>query len=457
MNPNPSLHRRLAMGLAAVLFLVFLGQWLLMSVALRQLYTDSIVSRLRHDAEVLYGALQFPENASPRLVPARVSPIYMQPWSGHYYHIQVGETHFRSRSLWDLELSLSQPASGEEGVQTLPGPRQEPLLTYTGRFAREDQVIFILVAEEVGFSARLINRTLFWYAVIALLAVAVLLGLQWVLIKRRLQPLKQAGAALQAVERGEFRMLATAGVPAEIVPFVHEINQLLAALTDRLQRSRQAGATLAHDIRTPLAVLMQLTDRPELADHAGLRGQMQQQIQSIGARMDRILRRVRVAGLQTADWLDLHPELLALVEMMPQMHAHRPLRIERVIPEDLVVRIDREDLLELVGNLLDNGCKWARETVRLTVERQPVRITVEDDGPGCPPERFAEVLQWGGRADATVPGSGIGLALVKEIATAYLGRVELGRSARLGGFWVRVTLGVGDEPVGSVSRRATGP
>ncbi|MBF0271756.1 MAG: hypothetical protein HQL98_06825 [Magnetococcales bacterium] len=446
---NPSLQNRLAIGLAMVLIPVFLGQWILMSVALNRINTEYVTSRLAHDAEALFVALQFPpaHPSTPRLLPARISPIYVQPWSGHYYHVQVGDTVFRSRSLWDTELVV--PEMGSRVVEThtmMQGPRNEPILTLVRRFHKQEQTITILVAEEVSLNDRIVQTTQVWYAVIALLAVVVLLILQREMVKRRLHPLKQAKDELQQLERGTFHTLTTTSVPLELLPFIIEINRLWSILANRLKKSREVSGNFAHNIRTPLTVLLQLTEKPELDPHPALRTRMQQQIQTIGALSGRILKQVRMAGsTQAAPPIDAGAELTTLVEMMEQMYAHKAIRVEAHIPAGLsaglMISMDREDLLELVGNLLDNGCKWAKTTVRCTVERDSgLQITVEDDGPGSPPEQFEQILKRGGRADQSMPGYGIGLAVVQEIVTVYNGELVLGRSEALGGFQVRVRL-----------------
>ncbi|MBF0215265.1 MAG: ATP-binding protein, partial [Magnetococcales bacterium] len=213
-------------------------------------------------------------------------------------------------------------------------------------------------------------------------------------------------------------------------------------LSHRLQHSREASGNLAHAIRTPLTLLLQLTERPELEDHAQLRATMQQQIQTIDALTGRILKQVRVAGSHGASPpLDLGAELAVLVDMMHHMHRNRGVRIETRLPAGVMARVDREDWLELIGNLLDNGCKWARSTVRCHIIRaDTLRIVVEDDGPGVPPSQEARLLERGARADPSVPGYGIGLAVVQEIVTAYHGTLTMGSSPELGGLRIQIDL-----------------
>ncbi|MEO5363705.1 MAG: ATP-binding protein [Magnetococcus sp. DMHC-8] len=439
---NPSLQNRLAVALSAVLIPVFLGQWLMMSIAVQRINSDYVASRLRHDAETLLAALQFAteKGLPPQLIPARISPMYERPWSGHYYRMEVGDTVFRSRSLWDMELTV--PPSDDASVHTLQGPNNETLLALTHRFYKQEQTITILVAEETSLSQQMVRATQFWYALLAMLAVGVLLVLQRAMVKRGLRPLEQARDEMHRLEQGTLQRLTTTSVPREILPFVDEINRLLANLTVQLQKSREASGNLAHTIRTPLTVLLQLTEKPEMDAHLALRQQMQHQIKTLDQLTGQVLKRASMAGATPGmPTIHIGSELSNLVEMIQKMYSARSVQIEADIPDGLFAMMDREDLLELAGNLLDNACKWARTKIRLTVSPAPgLRLTIEDDGPGCPPTHYAHILKRGGRADPSTPGHGIGLAVVNDIVTAYNGQMVFGHSRTLGGFHIQVQL-----------------
>ncbi|MEO5349712.1 MAG: ATP-binding protein [Magnetococcus sp. YQC-3] len=467
---NPSLQNRLAIGLAALLIPVFLGQWLLMSFAVQRINNDYVASRLRHDAETLLAALQFANDTEspPQLIPARISPIYERPWSGHYYRVEVGDTVFRSRSLWDMELTPSP--SADEAVYTLQGPKNERLLALNNRFYKQGRAITILVAEETSLSEQMVRTTQFWYALLAMLAIVALLVLQRVMLKRGLRPLEQASEEMHRLEQGSVQRLTTASVPREILPFIDEINRLLASLTVQLQKSREASGNIAHAIRTPLSVLLQLTEKPELDAEPALRQQMQNQIKTLDQLTGQVLKRARLAGsTPVAPTIHISAELSNLVQMMRQLYSSRSVQIEAEIPAQLFAMMDREDLLELAGNLLDNACKWARTTVSLTVSPTvDMQLTIEDDGPGCPPAHYAQILERGGRADPVIPGHGIGLTVVNDIVTAYNGRMLFGHSERLGGFQIQIWLDCAYRPpppvdtamgeqTGSVHRQAASP
>ncbi|MBF0180890.1 MAG: sensor histidine kinase [Magnetococcales bacterium] len=437
MSAAPSLQKRLAFGLTLALVVVMAIQWGVASLAIRHLTQAYVQSRLSHDAESLLAAL---DPTGPQLNPARVATMYARPWSGHYYRIRVGDTVLRSRSLWDADLTFPEDPQGREVVITANAPRSGSMLILVRRYVKQDIFIIIAVAEELtGFEKNVLILQV-GFACISLVVILSLLILQKRLLRRALQPLDAAGSEVRRLERGEVATLTLAGAPLEVLPFLEAINRLLSTLQERLERSRQAAGNMAHAIKTPLTLLMQLSESRELEEHADLRGKCVAQVERIRAITSRELKKVRLAGTQgVTRSVDAVRELTGLAEAMRRLHQARGLRIEMCLPQEIPMRMDREDLLELSGNLLDNACKWARERVRLTVT-DALCLQVEDDGEGCPPEHHARILKRGERADDATAGQGIGLAVVAEIVADYGGRLELGASEDLGGFRVTVFL-----------------
>jgi two-component system sensor histidine kinase PhoQ len=188
---------------------------------------------------------------------------------------------------------------------------------------------------------------------------------------------------------------------------------------------------LAHSLKTPLAVLRSLPERPALLD---------EQIE----RMDHIvqyqLQRAATAGRSAlAAPLPVQASVTRLANTLQKVYADRAIVLEQRISTKACFRGDEGDLLELLGNLLDNACKWSRHTVRITAQMQDGRLAllVEDDGPGIAADQVEQVLQRGGRLDEATPGHGIGMAMVRDIVTAYQGELSIERSA-LGGAAIRI-------------------
>jgi signal transduction histidine kinase len=220
---------------------------------------------------------------------------------------------------------------------------------------------------------------------------------------------------------------------------VAEVNRLLVLVERRLHQSRTAIGNLAHALKTPLAMLFRLAENSQLDDHQELRNQLQQQTQAIHERIERELKRARISGnLQTASVFNPRQELTALVMLLQNVYAEKNLMIHVNAPDQLI-NFDREDMLELTGNLLDNACKWADKQVVVTVEQGPgIIISVEDDGPSCSLQDMQQLSKRGLRLDEAVQGHGLGLAIVRDIAVFYGGTLEIMRSAQLGGLQVSV-------------------
>jgi signal transduction histidine kinase len=277
-----------------------------------------------------------------------------------------------------------------------------------------------------------------------LITCAVLLGLialqMWV-VQRGLRPLEQVRSDLRRLERGEVQEL-TGKVPAEVVPLVLEINRLITILGDRLERSRNALGNLAHALKTPLTALDQLLNSDELRAYPQLQTQLREQSGMIGSFILRELKRARLAGAATPGGrFDVRQELPLLLTALKQIYRDKNLEVDWTIPPGLAYPAEREDMLELFGNLLDNACKWATSKVVFTVAGGPgLSFSIEDNGPGAPEEKLEQLSARGVRLDESVGGYGLGLSIAREIVEYYRGEMGFDRSPSLGGFrvWVRL-------------------
>lgn len=360
---------------------------------------------------------------------------YLQPFSGHYFIIQVDGEKFRSRSLWDFTL-LEEETTMDS---LLPGPGEQQLLSYQASYQLDGSDVVVTVAEDyqpvLDRFYLLRNRGLAGGALMLLL-----IGLwQWRLIRRALKPLEQTRLQLQELEDGQRQQLDEQ-LPDELRPLVRQFNHLLERIDEQLKRSRSAAGNLSHALKTPLAVLVSLQARPELQAHPELLQLLREQLQLIERRIDRELSRARMAGEQQGGLMFVcADEIPSLLQLMQQVHDN--ISFEHQMPEDLRLPFDRDDLLELLGNLLDNAGKWAKSQahLQLAVSAQELIIRVEDDGPGIRPGQRQQLIQRGQRSDEQTPGHGLGLAIVQDIITALHGRMELADSG-LGGLLVQVFL-----------------
>jgi signal transduction histidine kinase len=257
-----------------------------------------------------------------------------------------------------------------------------------------------------------------------------------------LRPFRRLRQKLAAVRAGDGRRLE--GIyPTEVQPLIDDLNALLENREKALKRALAAAGDLAHDLKTPLALLAREAERagalgdPELADGIA------QQVERMSRRMNYHLARARASasGAASAHSCPVASCADALIRTVTKLYASRELEIASTIAPDLCARVQREDLDEMLGNLLDNACKWAKSRIVLGATRSgaTVTLTVDDDGSGIPRTLRAAALARGVRIDESSGGSGLGLAIVRDLAEIYGGSVSLEESS-LGGLSVRLSL-----------------
>jgi len=401
--------------------------------------------------EQLTARLEFGPEGQPVVDTARLSdPRWVKPYSGRYWQVEAypragaGAPVLRSRSLWDevLRLPADTVPDGTVHRHGVVGPAGQPLLalerTVNAPHARSWTLV---VAADASDTEAAIDH--FAGVLAASLAVLlVLLGLAavaqvWV----GLSPLRALQHAVAALETGQTARLQ-GRFPAEVQPLVDDFNRTLQRQEEGLARARTQAGNLAHALKTPLAVLRHAADKaldpgqPPALHTLGQ--QMHEQVDKAQQHIDWHLRRARSAaqaGATQRPRTALLPTLRALVRVMEKVHAQRQLRITLASEAaDPPVPVEQEDLHELLGNLVDNACKWAHSRVHIQVDSAG-NVTVDDDGPGVPEAQRAQMLQRGERLDETTPGSGLGLAIVAELADLYGAQLALGQSP-LGGLSV---------------------
>ena len=264
-------------------------------------------------------------------------------------------------------------------------------------------------------------------------AVSMAAGL-W-LVWSSVRPLFGLRRRLAAVRHGEEQRV-TGSYPSEVQPLVNDLNALLDHREQVVARAIARAGDLAHGLKTPLAVLSQEAERTLAAGQAEIGGAISHQVERMRRQIDYHLAQARAAaaGASLGARSVLKVSLDGLARTLERLHAGRGLTITIDVPPELAVRVQREDLDEMLGNLLDNACKWARSVVRVrsSAEGGVAVIEVEDDGPGIDPSMREAVLRRGVRADEAAPGSGLGLAIVRDLAELYGGSISLGTSS-LGG------------------------
>lgn len=436
-----SLQFRLSLGLFISLVLAFVVLWVLVSNASRYLAEGYIITRLEHDTESLLAAVQVDNSGKLSLDPAHISPIYARPFSGHYYKILLRTASLRSRSLWDQDLMFQTLPTGHQQRLHTRGPQQQPLLMLVSAFNKAGQVITIAVADDLSPVEADLAHLQRYFVLAAVILLLALIATQGLILHAGLRPLEKTRRELQALAQGKLSQLDQR-VPREISPLVAEINHLLDVLDKRLSRSRNALGDLAHALKKPLTVLKQLAREDNLASHPELQQTLSTQLDTMQRHVTRILQRARLAGEGPVGSLfHASEEIPALLKTLQHMYYDKAIEFETNMPAQLTVAVDREDMLELIGNLLDNACKWATHKVRISITHDhTTQIDIEDDGPGVAPDKLMDLTRRGLRLDETTEGHGLGLSIVNEIVTSLGGELQLQRSQDLGGLLARVML-----------------
>jgi len=435
-----SIQIRLASGLIVSLIIFLIAQWLLIGTSIRHLSEAYVATRLEHDAQALLNALDFKEQPVV-LNTAIVDPIYKQPFSGHYYKITTQNSEFRSRSLWDTDLPLLKVERGQSRTTHTTGPQNQPLLVFHTTYKKDKDLIFISVAEDETSILQDIETFQLQHSIISIAVLSILVLIQGYIVKRNLNPLDSVRRELENLEQGIINQL-NENVPKEIFPLVKELNRQLIAIKKRLDRSRNAAGNLAHALKTPLTLITQIANSDELKQHPEITDRLLQHSEAIQQSIERELKRARMAGGNVAgSQIRLLPEVNDLIKTLSAMYQQKTLSIKIAISPDVVCHMDRQDMLEILGNILENAFKWARGNIRIVAaQNHHLEISFEDDGPGHDPGDMETLLNRGVRADETIAGHGLGLSIVSEIIDEYGGRLEFSRSIELGGLRACIRL-----------------
>jgi len=436
-----SLQSKLGTGLILSLIAVFSLLWLLTSFSVQYLAEAYIASRMGHDAEMLLSTLRLDTTGKMILDESTIGPVYKKPYSGHYYLITSKMQVISSRSLWDQQLKPVEIETGEVIQSYQDGPDKQTLLVLNFGFNKQGRSLTVTVAEDLNPVKQNISRFQARFAIVSIVMLLLLVALQVFILRHSLKRLASIRSELQALQRGEADQLST-DAPTELQPLVSEVNHLLGLMTQQLRRSRDALGDLAHGIKKPLTILQQLANKHGTDITTDVKETLANQTTEINRLTDRILKRARLAGHQHSGMrFSFAKDLPDLINTLDLMYHDKNITTQVNIDKEVNSLIDREDMLELLGNLLDNAYKWARQTVSISIKNKPgLSICIEDDGPGADPEKLQLLHKRGVRLDETKQGYGLGLAIASDMVREYNGRLVFGKSEKLGGFRVDITL-----------------
>lgn len=372
-------------------------------------------------------------------------PKYLTPFSGRYW--QVTGAHgqiYGSASLLDATLPGAEAASPTLALFDTANPEVEDVRVAQQLISLEDGSTWtVAVAEsltELNAERRETRQSLLAaFALVAVIGLASVL-LQTASIVRPLDRLRRDVA--QRWEKDE--ELNEADYPEEVAPLVGDINGLLARNREIIARSRRQAADLAHALKTPSAILR--NELTLLAESSHDMGKALDALDRVDAQLGRSLARLRASnsGESSQVRADLSHSVDRFQRMFGMLAKREGKSLTVTCDPGLTIRMDPQDIEEVLGNLLDNALKWSRSAMTLTARKRPagIEVRIEDDGPGIPEADRAEAMKSGARLDTSKPGTGLGLAIAGDLLQAYGATIALEESAALGGLAVRITLPV---------------
>ncbi|MYN14383.1 ATP-binding protein [Pusillimonas sp. TS35] len=454
-----SLRARLLAGtLAWILASVALAGWGLADL-FRQHVMRQMQSELVLHLNQLTAAFNVGDTGNAIISSSLSDPRFERPLSGLYWQVdELGRNTLldsgvlHSRSLWDEVLALpaaSAARAADIGVPGMPrdrvyefaGPDGEPLLVLarTVNPPESPSAYRLIVAADMATVAEPVGRftTMMWLALGVLAAGLTLAAVLQVVVG--LRPLARLRKRLADVHEGRAARVE-GGLPSEVQPLVDELNAVLAANEEIVERARTQAGNLAHAVKTPLSVLANAAS----CENSAFGKLVAEQTALAQRQVAHHLSRARAAAAVRNPSVRTHVEapLQALARVLRKLYVERQLDIELApVPEGAMFRGEEQDLHEMLGNVMENACKWARSRVAVNVglDGHELYITVDDDGPGLPPEQYDAIFERGVRMDERRPGHGLGLAIVRDLAGVYGGGVSAAKSP-LGGLRVHLRL-----------------
>ncbi|MFN3229699.1 MAG: sensor histidine kinase [Asticcacaulis sp.] len=454
INPKDSLAARLV-RLALIWSLTAL---LLVGVGLTAFFHHAAMQRFQAGpailAENLYALATVTPDGQVLVSPmgdARSNRVY----SGLYWQVAVVDPDAkiiplsRSRSLWDARIPVPvivlekfTETPGKTLFYDAVGPQGQPLrvAVMQGRLPDVDAPLLFMAAEDRSPVDQDAARFAILTAVALVLLGTGLVAAILVQVRVGLGPLFRIGQDVARVRQGKQQRLE-GRYPVEIAPLAEELNALLDHNQEVVERQRTHVGNLAHALKTPLSVM--LTEAGD--DQNPLAAIVRKQSQVMKDQVDHHLRRARAAARSQSmgERTPVEPVVDELAVTLERVFQSKALTIDWRMDEDLAFRGERQDLQEIIGNLLENAAIWCRSRIRIKAEYSPNNsqflLIIEDDGPGLPADRREEVLKRGARLDEKAPGSGLGLSIVDELVRAYGGKMQLLDSV-IGGLKIELTL-----------------
>ena len=447
--PKPALHRtggslsrRMILIAAGWISLLLLGGGLALDRVLTTAVTNNSDAALEYVLTQMVASAEIGPDGEVRLNRPLGDQRFLEPYSGMYWQVSgAGYDPFRSRSLWDQTLRIN-PSHGDTKAHFYDSDEfaDEPLRIVErdiylptsktrwrfqvaqGRDALDAQIKTLR-------STILKSFVLLGLGLIGMAALQTLYGL-W--------PLRKLQRAIADMRAGRAGRIEAQALPDEVEPLVAELNGLLEHNEKQAQEAREHAGNLAHALKTPLTVIMNAAT----AQAADLGETVLREAATMRRQVDHHLARARAVGRRghAHSRAEIWPSLQSVERAVSRLYSH--VRLDIAGDKALAARVERQDLDEILGNLIENAAKYGGGSVFVTVQRarDDVEILIEDDGAGISADNRDRLFNRGVRLDASKPGTGLGLAIVRDVAEIYGGSISLEQSEDMGGLLARLRL-----------------
>jgi signal transduction histidine kinase len=436
-----SLRARLIIGAAIWIAIGVYAAGIFISALFRQYANGLVDAELRGDLEELMTLIDVDADGFPHLPRPLSDPIFSQIGSGYSWQVsRDGKSLIKSTSASIVELPVPDDALGANDTHKITlGGQRGPMIVFERLLFPEGEVPPLRI--QIGADSAVVDRMLPTFNIplafsLVLLSLA-LIAAAALQVSFGLQPMSRLRRALGAIGSGKAAKLP-ADFPSEVQPLVEDLNNLIEVNAQMVLRARAQAGNLAHALKTPLAVLTDEAERLERRGDAEAAAVILQQSQRMQREIDYQIARARAAASRSVPGViaPVAPSVANIIAAMRRLYRGKNLRVDVDVEAQCEALCDPMDLNEMLANLIDNACKWGVQSIairgRIDETRREVAITVEDDGPGLPPEAMDVVFRIGERLDEQVPGSGLGLPIVRDLAQLYGGEIRLEQSNKGG-------------------------
>ncbi len=419
---------------------MMVAAWGVHDLLLERMARGFVEDRLQDEVAFLEHQLR---QSGPEEIRNIAESDYFEEVFHHAFALRAGNQINSSPAKWSqtLEPLLSEASTGfVRQANNERGNATANFLAYRKSMTIDGNTVVIVVAEDLSNFKESQQELHVWTAVISAILLLLLVFAIWFAISLSLRSVTQIQKGLKSLLHGDENRLSVSA-PAEFQPLVAQLNQLMDTLDSRLTRSRDALANLSHSVKTPVSAVRQVLEDDTRALDPEIRQQLAQRLSDIDQQLERELRRSRFAGPQAGKIAQPISQARDLLWMQGRLHPDKNFELETELPPETRWPIEEYDLNELMGNLLDNAGKWARQSAILSLSEteDSLNIVVDDDGEGVSEDLLSALGVRGTRLDEQTPGHGLGLAIAREVTERYGGSMSFTRSTA-GGLKARVSL-----------------